>query len=151
MNRLAIEYQNTIARATGERIRQSGESAPAAITNATDEIATKSVAAGREIRPRGISRIAVRGLAASKSASTRRLNPIAALRAATIATTIQITEPHENGTRRAASSAPVSANGSAKTEWLKRMNDRYLRTDIVGCRCRLRIVHVRHCGTAARA
>ena len=41
---------------------------------------------------------------------------MAALRAATIATTIQATCTHEVGCRRAASSAPVNANGSAKTE-----------------------------------
>jgi hypothetical protein len=39
--------------------------------------------------PRGSSRPAVRGLSASIRASASRLNPIAALRAATIATRIQ--------------------------------------------------------------
>ena len=47
----------------------------------------------RVIAPRGSSRIAVRGFSASWRASTSRLNPIAALRAATIATTIQSHAP----------------------------------------------------------
>ena len=34
-----------------------------------------------------------------------------------------------SGTRRAASSAPTSANGSANTEWLTRTNEAYVRTD----------------------
>ena len=57
-------------------------------------------------------------------ASTSRLKPIAALRAATIATRIHPTvAPRRPATCRAASSAPASANGSANTEWLKRTND----------------------------
>ena len=52
---------------------------------------TKSIASRAVIAPRGSSRIAVRGFSASWRASTSRLNPIAALRAATIATTIQAT------------------------------------------------------------
>jgi hypothetical protein len=48
---------------------------------------------------------------------------MAALRAATIATTIQMTRPTVSGTRRDASIAPVSANGSAKTEWPMRTNE----------------------------
>jgi hypothetical protein len=50
---------------------------------------TNSVASRKVMAPRGSSRAAVRGLSASKRASTRRLNPIAAERAATIATRIQ--------------------------------------------------------------
>ena len=49
---------------------------------------------------------------------------MAADRAATIATTIQPMAGHVTGDCRAASSAPASANGSANTEWLNRMNDR---------------------------
>ena len=68
-------------------------------------------------------RFAVRGLRASHHASTRRLKPMAALRAATMATTIHSTCQRSTTCVRAASSAPVSANGSANTEWLKRTND----------------------------
>ena len=58
-------------------------------------------------------------------ASTSRLNPIAALRAATIATRIHADAPASaTGACCAASSAPASANGSANTEWLKRTNER---------------------------
>ncbi len=74
--------------------------------------------------PRGISRFAVRGFSASKRASTSRLNPIAALRAATMATRIHAIVGQVSGAWRAASSAPASANGSANTEWLKRTNDK---------------------------
>jgi hypothetical protein len=74
--------------------------------------------------PRGSSRIAVRGFSASKRASTSRLNPMAALRALTMQRMIQPACGHENGSCRHASSAPVSANGSANTEWLKRTNDK---------------------------
>ena len=61
--------------------------------------------------PRGISRIAVRGLSASMRASTSRLKPIAALRADTIATMTHRICRHSNGACCHASNAPVSANG----------------------------------------
>src|SRR4029450_6068296 len=89
---------------------------------------TNSVASVVDIAPRGSSRIDVLGFAASNRASTSRLNPIAALRALTMQTTIHSTCDQENGCSRQASNAPVSANGSANTEWLKRTNDRYVRT-----------------------
>ncbi len=77
------------------------------------------------IAPRGSSRFVVRGLSASNRASTRRLKPMAALRADTMQSTIQ---PSRRTSRTAgptpASSAPVSANGSANTVWLTRTNDR---------------------------
>ena len=92
--------------------------------NTTDEMMTKTAASLRVIAPRGISRIDVRGLSASWRASASRLNPIAALRALTMQTTIHATCDQENGWSRHASSAPVSANGSANTEWLKRTNER---------------------------
>ncbi len=92
------------------------------------EIATKIAASLRDMAPRGSSRPAVRGLSASQRASASRLNPIAALRAATIATTIQsrrqpIAFSDHSPVRLSASSAPVSANGSAKTLWLNRTNE----------------------------
>ena len=49
---------------------------------------------------------------------------MAALRALTMHTTIHATCVHENGCVRHARSAPVSANGSAKTEWLNRTKER---------------------------
>ena len=49
---------------------------------------------------------------------------MAALRADTIATITHSTWLQWNGAVRQASSAPVSANGSANTEWLKRTNDK---------------------------
>ena len=87
------------------------------------EISRKAQAWTRDNRPAGISRIAVRGLSASQRASTMRLKAMAALRAVTIAATIQPTRVQVIGCSIAASSAPTSANGSANTEWLNRMND----------------------------
>ena len=52
---------------------------------------TKIVASVVDMRPLGISRDEVRGFEASNRASTRRLKPIAALRAVTMHTTIQRT------------------------------------------------------------
>jgi len=65
--------------------------------------------------PAGKARIAVRGFAASSRASTSRLNAIAADRAATMQTTIQLSTRNV-GQPPAASTAPVNANGSANTE-----------------------------------
>ncbi len=49
---------------------------------------------------------------------------MAALRAVTMQTAIHSTWRQVTGWYRDASSAPVSANGSAKTEWLNRTNER---------------------------
>lgn len=65
-------------------------------------------------RSRGRARFAVRGLRASKPASTRRLKAIAALRAPTIATSIQA-HCFACGRPRAARKAPRKANGRANT------------------------------------
>ena len=66
----------------------------AAKMNAADATVTNTVASSGLMAPRGISRFAVRGFSASKRASTSRLNPIAAERAATIATRIHPTIDH---------------------------------------------------------
>jgi hypothetical protein len=57
-----------------------------------------------------------------------RLNPIAALRAPTMATKIHPTFAQVIGTCRAARTAPANANGSANTEWLMRTNEAYVRS-----------------------
>ena len=115
MNRFAYEYPNTMASATGESARHSGFSMAAAATSAAADTTTKTHTLARESTPRGSSRPAVRGLRASIAWSARRLNPIAALRAPTIATTIH--RSVRQGTRPPpASTAEASANGSAKTE-----------------------------------
>src|SRR5205807_2338499 len=95
---------------------------------AADAIVTNAIASPIVIAPRGSSRAAVRGLSASIRASTSRLNPIAALRAPTIATTIHKTMRQVIGVCCAARSAPASANGSANTEWLTRTNEAYVRS-----------------------
>src|SRR5579875_772171 len=69
----------------------------------------------RETRPAGSARAAVRGLAASISASARRLNAMAAERALTMQTTIQ-PRTRAGGQPPAARTAPVRAKGSAKIE-----------------------------------
>ena len=120
VKRLASEYQNTMASATGDRAKHSGFRRQAAKTNTIDATLTNIAASRIVIAARGSSRLAVRGFSASSRASTSRLNPIAALRAATIATRIQPSDDRVIVTCRAASSAPASANGSANTEWLKR-------------------------------
>ncbi len=63
--------------------------------------------------PIGSARLFVLGFSASIPRSAQRLNPMAAERAPTMATVIQRTVLHD-GMPRAASSAPVKANGSAK-------------------------------------
>src|SRR5687768_4178640 len=126
VTRLASEYQKTMASAIGDRTAHSVLRRDAPSTNTIDDTATKTAASVMVMAPRGSSRIAVRGFNASNLASTNRLNPIAALRALTMQTTIHPTWLQENGWSRHASSAPVSANGSANTEWLKRMKERYV-------------------------
>ena len=126
--RFASEYQKTIPSATGDSAKQRVPSFHAANTNTAEEATTNTPASPRVMRPRGSSRPAVRGLSASYEASASRLKPMAALRAATIATTIQqnrsaTDEAVQPPTRCNASNAPVNANGSAKTEWLNRTKD----------------------------
>jgi hypothetical protein len=120
---LAREYQNTIASATGDSAKQIQPSGQVDATNAADVAARNAQAWAPESLPVGISRFAVRGLSASQRASTMRLKAIAALRANTIASTIQRMRIGSTGRSAAASSAPTSANGSANTEWLTRMNE----------------------------
>jgi len=64
--------------------------------------------------PAGIARVLVRGFSPSISASISRFNPIAAVRAPTIAIRIQ-NAWYRVGRPRAASSAAVNANGRANT------------------------------------
>src|SRR5439155_7333784 len=84
-------------------------------TNTTDETNTKPATKPGDKIPAGRARIAVRGFAASILASTSRLKAIAADRAATMHTTIH-PSTLSGGQAPAASTAPVSANGSANTE-----------------------------------
>src|ERR1700737_1140059 len=119
------------ASATGERSKHSLLSWAAPKTKAADITTTKIMASAFDIRPAGSSRFAVRGFPRSNLASTSRLKPIAALRAVTMHTTIHAASDQLTGRRREASSAPVSANGNAKTEWLKRTNDRYVRIRLI--------------------
>ncbi len=116
VKRLAREYQKITTSATGDSRKHSRLSCDAATMNTSDMISTNTVASIGDTRPVGISRFDVRGFCASNRASTRRLNPIAALRAVTMHMTIQNTCRHVTGCSREASSAPVSANGNANTE-----------------------------------
>src|SRR5437870_11055024 len=114
------------ASATGESNRHSQLSCAAENTNAADMASTNSTASVMDMRPAGSSRFAVRGFDASNRASTSLLNPIAAERAVTMHATIQPACDMVTGCALDASSAPVSANGSANTEWLNRTNDKYV-------------------------
>src|SRR6266571_1256669 len=76
-------------------------------------------ALAREICPVGKCRVAVRGLALSKSRSTIRLNAMAQVRAETIAPKISPTvfSPGQPCSSRAATTIAARANGRAKTVW----------------------------------
>jgi hypothetical protein len=67
VNRLASEYQNTIASATGDSTRHVSPSIAAAPTKTTEAITTNATASRFVIAPRGALRMAVRGLRASCS------------------------------------------------------------------------------------
>ena len=95
--RFASEYQKMMMSATGDRTKHSQLSCAAAATNAIDITTTKTVASVVDMRPLGISRDDVRGFAASNRASTRRLKPIAALRAVTMHTIIHSDVPPGDG------------------------------------------------------
>ena len=105
-------------------MKHSGLNRHAAYPKQTDATATNAAASRIVIAPRGSSRFDVLGFSASIRASTSRLNPIAALRADTMAARIQPTVPQVIAVWRAASSAPASANGSANTEWLNLTNEK---------------------------
>src|SRR6478672_7806032 len=100
-------------RASGESASASGLSCQAATTSRAALAAVNRTTAAGLTSPAGSARPAVRGLAASIRRSTSRLNAIAALRAPTMATTIQATV-RQGGHPPAARSIPRKANGSAK-------------------------------------
>src|SRR5213594_394327 len=76
-------------------------------------------APGKEIRPIGRWRRAVRGLALSNSRSTIRLNDIAHVRAQTIAKRMSpnVRQPGQPLRSRAATTIDARAKGRAKTVW----------------------------------
>ena len=65
VTRFASEYQNTMARASGDSTRQIHPSCVVARTKATEDTATSPIASPRESTPRGSSRSAVLGFRAS--------------------------------------------------------------------------------------
>src|SRR5579875_1203492 len=95
------------------KVRRFSIAAPR--TNSPAETTVNASTKLRVSSPAGSARFAVRGLAASNSASTRRLNAIAADRALTMQTIIHAST-RAGGHPPAASTAPVSANGRAKIE-----------------------------------
>ena len=84
----------------------------------------KPVTAAGDNTPAGRCGPAVRGLAASMSRSTSRLNAIAALRAKIMQSVTPNRShaifPHSASVARHANTAAISANGSANTVWLNR-------------------------------
>src|SRR5579872_298487 len=103
------------ASATGDSRKASRFNCHAAKTKIPQETITKVATKAGDKVPDGMARVWVRGLAASIEASARRLKAIAAERAPTIATTIQISVCAD-GHPPAASMAPHMANGSTKME-----------------------------------
>ena len=121
---MASEYQNTIASATGDSTPHSGLSMP----RREDEHDRRHDHEDRRfaavMAPRGISRIAVRGI---ERVEPRVDQAVEAHRRAA-RRHHRDDDPDDvrpvNGVLAPASSAPVSANGSANTEWVKRTNER---------------------------
>jgi len=116
VKRLASEYQNTMPSATGDSARQIQPSWVVTRTKAIEAPTTRATASPDDMTLRGSSRFAVRGFNASNRASTNRLNPMAAVRAVTMAATIHRTRVTVRGVCRAANRAPTRANGRANTE-----------------------------------
>src|SRR5579864_732792 len=108
-----------MASASGASLKHSGFNSRAAKTKTKAQAAMNPQAKRRDNKPAGKWRDLVRGLRASISASSTRLNAMATERAATMATTIQpmrqARAARAKPASRQASSAPVSAKGSAKT------------------------------------
>ena len=123
VKRFASEYQNTMPSATGDSARQIQPSWVVTRMKATEAATTRTTASPDDMTLRGSSRFAVRGFAASNRASTNRLNPMAAVRAATMAATIHATRVMVIGACRAARRAPTRANGRANTECPNRTKD----------------------------
>src|SRR5688572_1036312 len=112
VTRLVYEYPSTIASATGARARHTGDSAAAAATKSAVEAASTPQAHPAASLPLGSGREAVRGLAASMARSAMRLKVIAAVRAPTMAATIQAA-CHAVGSPPAPRTIPITAKGSA--------------------------------------
>src|SRR4029077_11101257 len=91
VNRFVYLENRTPPSASGARIKQRMLSCHAATKNTSDAIVTATLASRTLIDPEGISLDRVRGLRASISRSTIRLNPIAANRADVKATITQTT------------------------------------------------------------
>src|ERR1700676_4572401 len=108
--------------ASGASLSASGLSCHAATKNKATAASVKNHANCSESAPDAKARCFVRGFSRSYRRSTMRFMVMAAERAATMATTIQtnwrsVGQPFGGWcVARAASSAPVSAKGSAKTE-----------------------------------
>src|SRR5579871_733461 len=104
-----------MAKATGDKKKVSWFNRAAASTKTAHDVATKRETKPVLSNPAGNARVRVRGLAASMEASARRLKAIAAERAATIATIIQI-NVRPLGQPFAANMAALKAKGSTKIE-----------------------------------
>src|SRR5882762_2538720 len=121
--------------ATGESFRASGFNCHAAKMKIATAASVKIHAKPVESAPVASARWAVRGFALSKRTSAMRLTVMAALRAATMATMIQsncfqVGQPWV--LKRAASRAPVRANGKAKTECSNLIISRMVRRRFIG-------------------
>src|SRR5512145_2252351 len=109
-----------IARAIGAKTKQIQLSWYAASRNKRAAPMVRAAASQTFTVPRGNSHPAVRGLSASKCLSAKRLKPIAAVRAATIATRIQESAGNVTGCFGQANASEDIAKGSANTVCEKR-------------------------------
>src|SRR5262245_52643989 len=133
-----------IDKASGQLLPDDAKNKSVDATKPPAQTSAKSQTAASEIWPVGRCRVAVRGFAASYRRSAIRLNAIAVLRANTMHMRMPSkSRPnswYENGSSRhlsrQANAALVSANGKAKTVWLKRINSnrRRKRANMEGCR-----------------
>jgi len=122
--------------ATGDRSKARGFSLCAANIRIAEVTTTNHATNDLLSLPAGSARIFVRGLVASMVASAKRLKAMAAERAATSATMIQM-EVRRLGMPRAAKTAPVRPKGSVRTECshliISRVVPMLRRKDTVDC------------------
>src|SRR5687767_3870995 len=104
-----------IAKATGDKIKQIQLSWYEASTKTSAATLVRTLASQTVTLPRGNSHSLLRGLSSSNSLSAKRLNPIAAVRAPTMATRIQIKFRRVTGYFGHAKATEDRANGNANT------------------------------------
>ena len=123
-----------IPSASGDSPKQIGLMNHVVTTSPNAAPITNPQASSTPMAPDGRCRAAVRGFRASNRRSAIRLNPIAAVRAQTMAARVKmkIRQPGQPPPSRDATAMLASANGNAKTVCEKRTNAKYFRTETIG-------------------